>query len=280
MLAFHFWMKARVTVLGSGTSHGVPMIGCTCAVCRSADPRDRRTRPSVYLDVEGGPAILIDTSTDLRMQALTQGVTKVDAILFTHSHADHIMGMDEVRRFNAVKGGPIPAFADERTAGDLRRTFSYVFDPPSEKGGGIPQVSLSTIASRFNIDGVGIEPVPIFHGSRPILGFRCGSFAYLTDTNRLADEAWPILDGVEVLILDALRHRPHPTHFTVAEALEVVTRIKPRQTYFTHICHDLPHAETNRALPPGVELAYDGLAFEIEAAPAFAPATAGENAWK
>jgi len=269
-------MKARVTVLGSGTSHGVPMIGCTCAVCRSADSRDRRTRPSIYVAVDGGPSILIDTSTDLRMQALTQGVTKVDAILFTHSHADHIMGMDEVRRFNAVKGGPIPAFADERTAADLRRTFSYVFDPPKEKGGGIPQVSLSTIASRFNVDGVGVEPVPIFHGSRPILGFRVGSFAYLTDTNRLADEAWPILEGVDTLILDALRHRPHPTHFTVAEALDVVARLKPRRTYFTHICHDLPHADTNKSLPAGVELAYDGLAFDIEAGPAFATANASE----
>jgi phosphoribosyl 1,2-cyclic phosphate phosphodiesterase len=260
-------MKARVMVLGSGTSHGVPMIGCTCAVCRSNDPRDRRTRPSVYVAVENGPSILIDTSTDLRMQALTHGVTRVDAILFTHSHADHIMGMDEVRRFNAVKGGAIPAYADERTAGDLRRTFSYVFDPPNEKGGGIPQVSLTTITGKFEVESVAVVPVPIFHGSRPILGFRLGSFAYLTDCNRLADEAWPILEGVDILILDALRHRPHPTHFTVAEALEVVTRIKPRETYLTHICHDLPHAATNQSLPVGVELAYDGLAFDIEARP-------------
>ena len=258
-------MKARVTVLGSGTSHGVPMIGCTCAVCRSADPRDRRTRPSIYVAVEGGPSILIDTSTDLRMQALTHGVTTVDAILFTHSHADHIMGMDEVRRFNAVKGGAIPAYADERTAHDLRRTFSYVFDPASEQGGGIPQVSLTTIAGKFAVESVAVMPVPIFHGARPILGFRIGSFAYLTDCNRLADEAWGILDGVDILILDALRHRPHPTHFTVAGALDVVSRVKPRQAYFTHICHDLPHAETNRSLPAGVELAYDGLAFDIEA---------------
>jgi phosphoribosyl 1,2-cyclic phosphate phosphodiesterase len=271
-------MKARVTVLGSGTSHGVPMIGCTCAVCRSADPRDRRTRPSIYLEVENGPAILVDTSTDLRMQALTYGVTRVDAILFTHSHADHIMGMDEVRRFNAMKGGPIPAYADERTAADLRRTFAYVFDPPKEKGGGIPQVGLSTIASRFNVDSVGVEPVPIFHGSRPILGFRFGSFAYLTDCSRLADEAWGILDGVDTLILDALRHRPHPTHFNVAEALEVAARLKPRQTYFTHICHDLPHAATNDSLPAGVELAYDGLSFDIEARPSFAEASTSAKA--
>ena len=142
----------------------------------------------------------------------------------------------------------------------------------------MPQVSLTTIASRFNVDGVGVEPVPIFHGSRPILGFRFGSFAYLTDTNRLADEAWRILEGVDTLILDALRHRAHPTHFTVAEALEVVARLKPRQTYFTHICHDLPHADTNTSLPAGVELAYDGLAFDIEAAPSFADASEGRPA--
>jgi phosphoribosyl 1,2-cyclic phosphate phosphodiesterase len=135
-------------------------------------------------------------------------------------------------------------------------------------------VTLTTITARFNVDAVGVEPVPIFHGSRPILGFRLGSFAYLTDCNRLADEAWPILDGVDILILDALRHRAHPTHFTVAGALDVVSRIKPRQTYFTHICHDLPHAATNQSLPSGVELAFDGLSFDIKAASAFAEATA------
>jgi phosphoribosyl 1,2-cyclic phosphate phosphodiesterase len=260
-------MKARVIVLGSGTSHGVPMIGCTCAVCRSADPRDRRSRPSIYIDVEGGPKILVDTSTDLRQQALSHGITRVDAILFTHSHADHIMGLDDVRRFNVMQTGAIRAYADERTTTDLRRTFSYVFNPPSEQGGGIPQIALTTIDGRFNIDGVGIQPVPIFHGARPILGFRTGSFAYLTDCNRLADEAWPLLEGVDVLILDALRHRPHPTHFTVAEALQAVARLKPRQTYLTHICHDLAHDATNASLPDGVALAYDGLAVTIEASP-------------
>lgn len=262
-------MKARVTVLGSGTSHGVPMIGCTCAVCRSADPRDRRTRPSIHVAVEEGPAILVDTSTDLRHQALANGLDRVDAILFTHSHADHIMGLDDVRRFNVMRHGAIPAYADERTAGDLRRSFSYVFDPPAEKGGGIPQISLATIDGRFNIGSTGIQPVPIFHGTRPILGFRFGSFAYLTDCNRLAPEAWPMLEGLDVLILDALRHRPHPTHFTVAEALDVVDRVKPGQTYLTHICHDLPHAATDASLPAGVALAYDGLALTIEAAPAW-----------
>jgi phosphoribosyl 1,2-cyclic phosphate phosphodiesterase len=257
-------MKARVIVLGSGTSHGVPMIGCTCAVCRSDDPRDRRTRPSIVVDVEDGPSILVDTSTDLRHQALAHGLTRVDAILYTHSHADHIMGLDDVRRFNVMQEGAIPAFADERTATDLRRAFSYVFNPPSEKGGGIPQIALTTVNGAFGAGGVRVQTVPIFHGARPILGFRFGSFAYLTDCNRIADEAWPLLEGLDVLILDALRHRPHPTHFTVAEALQVVERVAPRQAYLTHICHDLPHAATNASLPAGVELAYDGLALTIE----------------
>ena len=267
-------MQARVIVLGSGTSHGVPMIGCTCAVCHSTDPRDRRTRPSIYLDVDDGPAILVDTSTDLRHQALAHGLSRVDAILYTHSHADHIMGLDDVRRFNVMQQGSIPAFADERTVTDLRRAFSYVFTPPGEKGGGIPQLSLTTITGPFNVGTIGVQPVPIFHGSRPILGFRFGSFAYLTDCNRLSDEAWALLGDLDVLVLDALRHRPHPTHFTVAEALDVVERISPRQTYFTHICHDLPHEVTNASLPKGVELAYDGLRFAITAAPAFADAAA------
>jgi len=276
-------MQARVTVLGSGTSHGVPMIGCTCAVCRSEDPRDRRTRPSIYLAVDGGPSILVDTSTDLRQQALTHAITRVDAILYTHSHADHIMGLDEVRRFNMLQGGvAIPAYADARTVNDLRRAFSYVFDPPGEKGGGIPKVTLSTIEGRFAVGTVGVQPVPIFHGPRPILGYRFGSFAYLTDCNRLADQAWPLLEDLDVLILDALRHRSHPTHFTVAEALQVVERLKPRQTYFTHICHDLPHQATNASLPSGVALAHDGLTFPITAvASTSAKASADEagNTW-
>ena len=273
-------MKAIVTFLGSGTSHGVPMIGCTCAVCQSTDPRDRRSRPSVHINVEDGPAILIDTSTDLRHQALANRITRIDAILFTHSHADHIMGLDDVRRFNVMQGGDIPAYADERTADDLRRTFSYIFNPPSEKGGGVPQLALATIAGRFNVGGVGIQPVPIFHGKRPILGYRLGNFAYLTDGSRLPDEAWPLLADLDVLVLNALRHRPHPTHFTVAEALEVVDRVKPRQTYLTHICHDLPHAATNASLPAGVELAYDGLVVTIDAGDASSSADAKASADK
>lgn len=256
-------MKARVTVLGSGTSHGVPMIGCTCAVCRSTDPRDRRTRPSIYVDVDNGPKLLVDTSTDLRMQALTHGVTRVDAILFTHSHADHVMGLDDSRRFSQMQKRSIPCYADAATIESLKKTFYYAFDPATEKGGGLPQIDLHEIDGPFAIDGVAIQPIPLMHGSRPIVGFRFGDFAYLTDTNHVPDHAFPLLNGVKTVILDALRHRPHPTHFTVAEALAVLEKLTPSQSYLTHICHDLAHVATNASLPPGVELAYDGLTFGV-----------------
>jgi phosphoribosyl 1,2-cyclic phosphate phosphodiesterase len=255
--------RARVTFLGTGTSHGVPMIGCTCDTCRSTDPRDSRLRPSIYLELESGPCVLVDTATDLRQQALTHGVSRVDAILYTHSHADHVMGLDEVRRFNMIQRGAIPAYGDARTLADLRRTFHYIFNPPAERGGGIPQIALHQIDGPFELGGVGIVPVPILHGPRPILGYRVGAFAYLTDCNAIPDTSWPLLEGLDSLVLDALRHRPHPTHYTVGQALDVISRLAPRRSYLTHICHDLPHAATNRSLPAGVELAYDGLRLEI-----------------
>ena len=255
------------------------MIGCTCAVCQSADPRDRRTRPSIFVDVADGPKILVDTSTDLRQQALTHGVTHVDAILFTHSHADHVMGLDDSRRFSQMKKSAIPCFADAATVASLKKTFYYVFDPATEKGGGLPQIDLRTVDGSFSVAGVGVQPIPLMHGSRQILGYRFGDFAYLTDTNFIPDAAWPLLEGVRTIVLDALRHRPHPTHFTVAEALVAVERMKPQHTYLTHICHDLPHVATNQSLPAGVELAYDGLTFEIEAAPASSFVDALEDKW-
>ena len=258
--------RARVTVLGSGTSSGVPAIGCTCATCRSADPRDRRLRPSIHLALGEGGSILVDTSTDLRQQALTHNLTRVDAILFTHSHADHIFGLDDVRRFNMLQRATIPAYADARTTEDLRRSFHYIFDPETQRGGGIPEIELRPIDGRFTVLGIDVQPVSLLHGQRPILGFRFGAFAYLTDCNAIPDASWPMLEGLDVVILDALRHRAHPTHFSVSEALQVVERLAPRQTYFTHMCHDLPHEATNRTLPKGVELAYDGLSFDVQVA--------------
>jgi phosphoribosyl 1,2-cyclic phosphate phosphodiesterase len=263
----------RVTVLGSGTSHGVPSIGCDCAVCRSSDPKDRRTRPSIFIELDAPPpsafagvvrAILVDTSTDLRAQALANDVRRVDAILFTHSHADHVFGLDDVRRYNQMQQGAIPCFADAETLDGLRRMFAYVFEPPRQKGGGIPQLAIFRIAGPFSLGGVEIVPVPLFHGRLPVLGFRIGGFAYLTDCNLIPVSSWPLLAGVRTIILDALRHRPHSTHFSVGEALDVAKRLGAERTYFTHICHDLGHAQTNAQLPAGVELAYDGLVLEIE----------------
>ncbi len=255
----------KITVLGSGTSHGVPAIGCDCAVCSSSDPRDRRTRPSIYLQTDR-LHLLVDTSTDLRTQALANNVRRVDAILFTHSHADHVMGLDDVRRYNQMQSGAIPCYADAATLENLRRMFAYVFDPPVQIGGGLPQLVLHEITGPWAIDGVRIVPVPLWHGQLPVLGFRIGTFAYLTDCNRIPDESWSLLTadgGVRTLILDALRHRPHSTHFSVAEAVDVVHRLGVERAYFTHISHDLGHAATNAQLPAGVELAYDGLVLTV-----------------
>jgi phosphoribosyl 1,2-cyclic phosphate phosphodiesterase len=255
---------AKVLVLGTGTSHGVPMIGCECGTCRSTDPRDRRSRASIHIQLNSGQSILIDTSPDLRMQALTYNVRRVDAIVYTHSHADHIMGLDEVRRFNVLQKSAIPCYGDQRTLDDLRRVYSYVFSPDTPRGGGIPQVVPALVMGEFCIGEATFVPVPLLHGSRTILGYRIGSFAYLTDCSGIPDASWPLLSGVRTLILDALRERPHPTHLSVEQALAVVAQLKPERAMFTHMCHDLPHAATSARLPAGVQLAYDGLTFEID----------------
>ena len=209
-------------------------------------------------------SILVDTSTDLRMQALANNVRRVDAILFTHTHADHVFGIDDVRRFNQMQKSAIPCFANAGTVASLRRMFAYIFEPPKQMGGGLPQLTLFRIAGPFVLGGVEIVPVPLFHGKLPVLGFRVGSFAYLTDCNHIPDASWTLLDGVRTLIIDALRHRPHSTHFSLSEATAVVARLGATRAYFTHISHDLGHAETCASLPAGVELAYDGLVVEIE----------------
>ncbi|HZR23331.1 MAG TPA: MBL fold metallo-hydrolase [Vicinamibacterales bacterium] len=255
----------KVTVLGSGTSHGVPSIGCDCVVCNSSDPKDKRSRPSIYIETDA-TKILVDTSTDLRNQALANKIRRVDAILFTHSHADHVMGLDDVRRYNQMQQGPIACYADGETLGNLRQMFSYVFNPPKQIGGGLPQLVLNEITGPFAINDVRIVPVPVMHGKLPVLGFRIGSFAYLTDCNSIPESSWALLTadgGVRTVILDALRHRPHSTHYSVSEAIDVIHTLGAERAYLTHICHDLGHAETNAQLPRGIELAYDGLVLTI-----------------
>jgi phosphoribosyl 1,2-cyclic phosphate phosphodiesterase len=251
----------RVTFLGTGTSHGVPSIGCECATCLSQDPHDNRLRPSIYLQSDRA-AVLVDAGPDLRQQALRHRITRVDAIVFTHGHADHIMGIDDVRRFNALMKGAMPCYGAPATLDDIRRTFGYVFAPDAPKGGGIPLLELRPIAGPFFVGDLELRPVPILHGHKPILGFRVGAFAYLTDCNALADEAWPLLQGLDVLVLDALRERRHPTHFSLDEAVETARHIGARRTYFTHMCHDLAHEATNARLPANMRLAHDGLVLD------------------
>jgi phosphoribosyl 1,2-cyclic phosphate phosphodiesterase len=238
------------------------MIGCDCSTCHSPDPRDRRLRPSIFIETSDGGSILVDAGPDLREQALTHRIRRVDAIVFTHGHADHILGMDDVRRFNFMQGRPMPCYGDARTIADIRQTFAYAFDPRTQKGGGLPQLVTFTIHGTFCIGRQEIVPVPIFHGQRGILGLRLGAFAYLTDCNRIPESSWPLLESLDLLVIDALRDRPHPTHFSVAEAIDAARRIGAKRTLFTHMCHDLPHVATSARLPAGFELAYDGLVVE------------------
>lgn len=237
------------------------MIGCQCEVCHSTDPRDQRLRPSICLE-QDGVRVLVDTATDLRQQCLRERIDRADAVVYTHAHADHILGFDELRRFNVMSHGPMPIYADAETLSALRRTFAYAFEPPEQLGGGVPQISAHEITGDFTIGGLTFEPLALFHGRRPVLGFRVGRFAYLTDCNMIPEPTLKRLGGLEVLVLDALRHRPHPTHFSLAEAVTMAGTIGATRTYFTHMCHDLGHEATCATLPAGMTLAHDGLRLE------------------
>jgi phosphoribosyl 1,2-cyclic phosphate phosphodiesterase len=257
--------QGSVTVLGSATSMGVPTIGCDCAVCRSTDPKDRRTRPSVMLEWDGH-RVVIDSGPDFREQALREGVTRLDAVLYTHGHADHILGLDDLRPLTYARvtnGARLPLYARPDTAAILRSVFRYIFDD-NYKYGGIAKVMLHEINGPFELLGTKIIPVPVMHGDAEIVGYRIGQFAYLTDFSTIPESSLALLSGVAVVFLDALRHEPHPTHSTVENSLKIAARIGARETYFTHISHDLAHEATNRTLPPGVQLAYDGLKIPID----------------
>jgi len=249
-----------VTVLGSGTSMGVPTIGCGCAVCHSEDPHDRRTRPSVMVEW-AGHRIVIDSGPDFRQQAVREGIDRLDAVLFTHGHADHILGLDDLRPLTYPRvtgGGRLPLYARPETAGVLQSVFRYVFDD-NYKYGGLAQVELREIAGPFDLLVLRVDPVQVIHGEVEISGYRIGQFAYLTDFSAVPEESIALLRGVQLVFLDALRFVPHPTHSTVSNSLQIAAKIGAAQTYFTHISHDVEHRAADPTLPPGVRLAYDGL---------------------
>jgi phosphoribosyl 1,2-cyclic phosphate phosphodiesterase len=241
---------------------GVPTLGCRCAVCKSADPRDQRTRPSVLL-AYGGRNVVIDTTPDFRFQALRAGIDHLDAVVYTHGHADHILGLDDIRPFNLKQRGAVPIYAAPETIGILRRQFAYIFEE-AKPGATVPLIDLHTIDGPFNLFGVPFVPIPAMHGPDPVLGFRIGKMAYLTDFSQVPDSSKALLSGLDDFILDALRYVPHPTHSSVEQSLALVAELKPKRAWFTHICHDLGDAETNARLPANVRLSHDGLQFEVE----------------
>jgi len=256
-------MKATLTVLGSGTSMGVPTIGCSCSVCHSSDPHDRRTRPSVLIEYDGH-AILIDTTPDFREQAIRENICHLDAVLYTHTHADHLLGIDDLRPLSfRHKPNRLPLYAHPEAADFIRNMFRYIF-AADYKFGGLPLVEMKPLEGPLQLFGATFMPIILIHGEAKIYGFRFGSAAYLTDHSEIPEKSLTQLQELDVLFLDALRYKPHPTHSTVENSLKVVERLKPRRAFFTHICHDLPHQATNASLPENVRLCYDGMKLEFE----------------
>lgn len=248
-----------MTFLGTGTSTGVPVIGCDCATCRSGDPRDTRLRASILVRT-GGATLLVDTSPDLRAQVLAAGVRRIDAVLYTHEHADHTAGLDELRTFNQLQQQHIPVYASPKTAAELRQRFGYAFQDLFPFYGAKPDLTLHEIDGPFTVAGVEVIPVPVLHGRLPIIGFRFGPVAYVTDVKTIPPASIELLRGLDVLIVNALREKPHFAHLNLAEATALIDELKPGRTYLTHLSHDMGRqAGVEPALPAGVRIAYDGL---------------------
>ena len=254
-----------VTLLGTGTSTGVPIIHCPCSVCRSKNPKNKRLRASVWIEV-AGRSLLIDTSTDLRQQALKYRIPRVDAVLYTHPHSDHILGIDELRAFNFSQKSRIPVFGNRWTVDELRQKFEYIFSPKPVEGGGIPLLDLHQLdpsVPHFEAASVPVTAIPVEHGSKECLAYRIGDFAYVTDVSRISEASMKRLEGLSLLILDCLRLTPHGTHFHLEKSLETIAALKPKRTYLTHMGHEIDYVKWERKLPPGVHFAYDGLRLNV-----------------
>lgn len=251
----------KVTILGSGTSTGVPVIGCKCNICTSDNIKNKRTRASLLISANT-KNILIDTSTDLRFQALAHKIERIDAVLYTHPHADHIHGIDELRTFNMIQKGSIPCYGSEFTIKRIRDMFNYIFTN-SDSDSWKPELETFLISTSFELFGLMIQPISVCHGKMQIFGFRIGQLAYITDCSQIPEESKRLLGNLDVLILGALRHKPHPTHFNIDEAVRIGAELKSQRVIFTHLGHNLDYTETNKTLPDGCELAYDGMRIEI-----------------
>jgi phosphoribosyl 1,2-cyclic phosphate phosphodiesterase len=253
------------TFLGTGTSAGVPMIGCECSVCRSDDPRNHRYRCAVLIRVPEGN-LLIDTPPELRLQLLRAHAGVVHAVLYTHYHADHLFGLDDLRPVARILGGPVPLYCTAEVESKIRQAFAYAFVPSAENlpPGMLPKLVFERItAAPFMVLGEQVTPIPLIHAHFDVFGFRIGDMAYCTDVNEIPRASWPLLEGLRVLVLDALRPRPHPAHFGLGQALDVIAKFRPDQAYLTHMGHEMDHETISRQLPAHVQLAYDGLTFSF-----------------
>ncbi len=253
-------MNLRLTILGSGTSVGVPMAGCDCRVCRSSDPRDNRLRSSALLSWNGRNAV-IDTTPEFRMQMLRAEVGTLDAVLITHNHHDHIHGLDDVRPYCFKRDGLLPVYASDKTCTWIRKHYDYIWNA-RQRGGGLPRIELHAIRAPFALHGLTVTPLPVMHGKTEVFGYRAGDIAYISDVSEIPPASWTLLEGVKTLVLDATRPEPHETHFHTDAAVDVVRRLGVERAVFTHLNHDLPHTELARRLPPGMEPAYDGMVIE------------------
>ena len=251
----------KVILLGTGTSQGIPVIACECPTCRSDNPKNTRTRASILINYNDRN-IVVDTATDFRLQMIGNNIKHLDAVLFTHAHADHVHGLDDIRQFNKIQNAAIPCYANTETIESIKKKYDYIFEPTQE-GGGKPDITLHTVQADFQLFGRTVIPLPVKHGILDVLGYRVGKFAYITDASSVPDETIQKLTGVDILIINALRYIPHATHLSVGQAIKIINRIQPRNSYLTHIGHVLEHERLKSEMPENIHMGYDGLTIEI-----------------